>query len=555
MLSLEGGRTASFRVAAIPFGNRGTIRFVKDAALSPTQHPIGCPAVAPTVRIRTSAGYDSGEITLPCEKWKPSGTGYRYRDNGGAAFGVRSLVYRPSKLVLRFKGEGFTPPTGPLGEGPFLDLYFNPGSQPYCGRFEEFRKESAAVLRAAKESTGCIPEGPNIVLILGDDVDWRRLAFLGEDSRMLTPALDDLASEGVTFPAGHLSASLCAPMHHHLLTGVHHESSFVPTWRELPREMLAAGRRTFQAGKLWQKPGSEWGFEQNAGEICHGPPPGFFTGCGNPAFGQADWDVASCGILGDPEVPCPATEAWRTFLGTLTPKERFFAMISPRLPHAALDPLPEYVALYAGQPMSGPEPVYLPMVTWLDGVVGEIVADLESAGLREDTLIVYAADNGYRSDAAIAQAFDPEAWRGKGSLAEMGMRSPLIFSWPAAMSSTQGERLSGVAGVEDLFATLLAVAGRPVPTGVQGYDLSSSWEGGAPSPRPHIVTHFVSPRVSGWIVRTSSWRYVRDDDNGTEHLYAIDVDPDEQIDLIGSATPQQLAEFDQMIQDWRTLNE
>ena len=550
MVTLREGRAASFKSSAGQSGDRGTIRFARDPNLRPWEYPIGCPTAAPTLRIRSSAGYDSGDIVLPCERWASAGLGFRYRDKEGTASGVRDVYYGVQTLRIRLKGEHFTAPVGPLGDEPFIEVYFHTGDEVFCGRYEELRRHDAVRIAARRGTAACRPVGPNIVLILGDDVDWRRLAFLGEDPRMLTPSLDKLADEGVTFPAGHLSTSLCYPMHQHMLTGVHPESSWVPTWRTLPREMHAAGRRTFQAGKLWDMPGFLWGFEENAGEVCTVPA----LRCGDQYFGRDEWDVESCGILGDPQTPCPATQEWRDFLGTLVPHERFFAFVTPWMPHLPFNPPQEYIDLYTGQPMSGPEPHYLPAITWFDGLVGEVVADLESAGLRDDTLVVYVADNGYRSDAPIDQGFHPSE-RGKGSLNEMGMRSPLVLSWPGGMGTTQGSLLSGVVGLEDLFATLLAVAGRPVPSGVQGHDLSASWETGAASPRQHIVTHFVSNLASGWVVRTEQWRYIRDEGNGTEHLYAIDVDPDEENDLIGSATPQQLAEFEQMIQDWRAVNE
>jgi uncharacterized sulfatase len=348
-------------------------------------------------------------------------------------------------------------------------------------------------------------------------------------------------------------------MHRHLLTGLHPRTTLVQTWGTLAEEMVDSGRRTFQAGKLWDQSAARWGFQQHAGERCAE------TGlsCGSPDFGRAGWDVTTCGIFSAPATPCPATQAWRDFLATIDQAndERFFAMFTPLLPHHPYDPPQEYVTLYTGQPMAADEPVYLPMITWFDEVVGEIMADLDASGMRDDTLVVYLADNGFRSDVSLFQHAFPETMRGKSSLSEMGMRSPVILSWPADMRSTQGVMLAGVVGIEDVVATLLEISGRPVPAGIQGYDLQPSWTNGTPSPRAEIVTRYqngVDPSqpiyVDGWVVRTSQWRFIWDLETGTEYLYAIDLDPDEEVNLAPFTAPADLLPFHTSIDAWVARN-
>jgi arylsulfatase A-like enzyme len=435
---------------------------------------------------------------------------------------------------------------------PWADAFGTPGDPAPrdCNRpGRSWKRRSRAYARSCRGE-------PNIVVIVGDDVDWRRLGFMGEDPRVVTPSLDSLASEGVTYRAGHLSASVCRQTHHHLLSGVHSESEIEPSWETLPIEMRRAGLQTFQAGKLWDHSAAEWGFDRDAGEVCPG---GSGLRCGNPVFGREDWDVAKCGLLGDPNEPCPATRAWRDFLASvdLEGGERFFAFFSPRLPHTPYNPPAEYVALYAEQELKGVEPRYLPMLTWFDGLVGEILTDLESARAREDTVVIYLADNGYRSDAGLLQVILPERERGKNSLNEMGFRTPVIFSWPKVMRRSRGSFARGVVGLEDVFATLLALVGRPVPAEVQGFDLSRSWLWRGHSPRRALVTYFrngAGPVTEGWVVRTPKWRYTWDLLNEEEHLHAIRWDVDEEVELIDYADEALLERFDRAIEGWEERN-
>lgn len=60
---------------------------------------------------------------------------------------------------------------------------------------------------------------PNIVLILADDMGYGDVGVLNPDSRIPTPHLDRLASEGVIFRDAHSSGSYCVPSRYGLLTG------------------------------------------------------------------------------------------------------------------------------------------------------------------------------------------------------------------------------------------------------------------------------------------------------------------------------------------------
>jgi uncharacterized sulfatase len=93
------------------------------------------------------------------------------------------------------------------------------------------------------------------------------------------------------------------------------------------------------------------------------------------------------------------------------------------------------------------------MVSWFDNTVGEIVAHLEAQGLRENTLIVYMADNGISLQADIAPDINNTgSGDGKESPYEMGNRTPIIFNWPAHWKPAQRDAL--ISNI-DVFPTLM----------------------------------------------------------------------------------------------------
>ena len=61
---------------------------------------------------------------------------------------------------------------------------------------------------------------PNIVLLIGDDIGYPYLGFMGDDN-VVTPASDTLAAGGVWFSHGHVTAPYCRPSLRTLITGLH----------------------------------------------------------------------------------------------------------------------------------------------------------------------------------------------------------------------------------------------------------------------------------------------------------------------------------------------
>src|SRR2546428_13599600 len=74
-----------------------------------------------------------------------------------------------------------------------------------------------AVLSLANHLSAAAP--PNIVIILADDLGYGDLGCYNKDSKIPTPNLDRLATEGIRFTDSHAPTSVCTPTRYALLTG------------------------------------------------------------------------------------------------------------------------------------------------------------------------------------------------------------------------------------------------------------------------------------------------------------------------------------------------
>ncbi len=106
--------------------------------------------------------------------------------------------------------------------------------------------------------------------------------------------------------------------------------------------------------------------------------------------------------------------------------------------------------------------LYHGSITWADDQLGELMRQLASAGLDENTLVVFSADHG--DNLGSHHLFN------KGRLYEESIRIPMMYRWPKGLASR--EIKTQVASLVDVMPTLLSLAGVDVPESVQGTDVS-----------------------------------------------------------------------------------
>ena len=116
---------------------------------------------------------------------------------------------------------------------------------------------------------------------------------------------------------------------------------------------------------------------------------------------------------------------------------------------------------------------YFAMCEWFDETCGTLLNHLREKGLEENTIVAFICDNGWAARSTNAHDPNQKQWSGfalrsKGSPFEMGIRTPIMISWPAKVEPGQSKEL---AQSIDLFPTLAKACGASMPSNLPGTDL------------------------------------------------------------------------------------
>ena len=172
---------------------------------------------------------------------------------------------------------------------------------------------------------------------------------------------------------------------------------------------------------------------------------------------------------------------------------------------------------------------YYRMVSGIDNAIGRFMAALEKAGLADNTIIVYSADNGYH--------MGNRGLAGKWSHYEESLRVPLIVADPRVSKQERGKVSDAIALNVDLPATFLDWAGIAVPDRYQGRSLKPVVAAKTPSDwrtesfHEHFAVRSRIPAFEG--LRNDRFKYVRYFDHGHEFLHDLKSDPYELVNLAG----------------------
>ncbi|MDP7015416.1 MAG: sulfatase-like hydrolase/transferase, partial [Pirellulaceae bacterium] len=180
-------------------------------------------------------------------------------------------------------------------------------------------------------------------------------------------------------------------------------------------------------------------------------------------------------------------------------RERPFLVYYPMmLPHWPFIPTPdsplggsrERKGKYDGRP--GGEEYFPDMVAYLDSLVGRIDAKLAEVGVRDNTLLIFTADNGCAIN-IVSRRGDEVIKGGKGSMPDAGTHAPLIASWPAVIEKATVN--DSLVDFSDVLPTLLDVAGVRTPSELKtdGLSFLPQLKGAAEGRRQWVFCHY-NPR-------------------------------------------------------------
>lgn len=188
--------------------------------------------------------------------------------------------------------------------------------------------------------------------------------------------------------------------------------------------------------------------------------------------------------------------------------------------------------------------VYCGMIAALDDAVGRILDVLKQEGIEEDTLVIFASDNG---GATYTKATDNGPLEGgKMTNFEGGLNVPLMMLWPGRIAP--GTRYTHNVSLMDILPTVAAAAVIPLPEDRQydGTDLLS-FVNGSRKGKPHD-TLFWRNDYTGVVIK-DGWKLIRDEKRNRSTLFKLAADKTESTDLHGSY-PEKTEELLRLFREW-----
>lgn len=342
---------------------------------------------------------------------------------------------------------------------------------------------------------------PNIVFILADDIGYECLGAYGSTSYK-TPNLDRLAATGVRFDRAYMQPS-CSPTRVQLMTGLSNRRNYLfwaridPGSTTFATLLKKAGYATCMAGK-WQL-GPELDLPKKVGfdEYClwqHLRIPPRYANPGLEINGvPKDYNHGEYGPDLISDYILDYVERKKA--------EPFFLYYSMMLVHGPNQPTPDsqdYDPKAIGERVNQSAAHFVDMVAYLDKLTGKLLAKLDALGLRENTLIIFAGDNG-TAKGTRSMLGDKLVIGGKGLSTDAGMHVPLIANWPGQVPA--GGVCADLVDSTDYLPTLLAAA---------GVDVSKELKLDGRSFYPQIRGQHGNPRE--WIYSWYSTRKINTDD-------------------------------------------
>ena len=461
-----------------------------------------------------------------------------------------------------------------------------------------------AVAADPNASSGTGPR-PNILLVLVDDMGYGDAKCYQPTSKIDTPAINQLAAEGMRFTDAHAPGPLCHMSRYGLLTGRYPFRTDVSLWPKQPliaegqttiaSLLKSAGYHTAMVGK-WHLGFAENGYDQ--------PMPGGPVDVGfDEFFGiRASTDIPPYFYIRDDQAVQPPTETiqanqtegwspiqgkfWRAGgiapdleLDNVLPKftDEAVAVIDR---HAAKpdskSPLFLYVALPAPHTPwlpsidfqnSSDVGLYGDFVMMVDSMVGRILDRLKQHAMHDNTLVIFTSDNGpvwYDHDVEKFGHDSCGSLRGmKGDAWEAGHRMPFVVRWPGRVRP--GSASDQLVCFTDVLATFADITSQTIDADSHAIDSVSFLPAmlhSETSPEKSRGTMVLTSGGGALSVREGNWKWierlgssgfsrpnrVRPVDGGPKsQLYDLSTDLSEQNNL-ALQNPERIARMRTLLQ-------
>ena len=409
---------------------------------------------------------------------------------------------------------------------------------------------------------------PNIVIILADDFGVGDIHTHYPNNKILTPHLDKLVQQGMSFTDAHSGSAVCTPTRYGLLTGRYAWRTPLQEWvlacyepplievdrLTLPMYMKKFGYQTACIGK-WHL-GLNWSGEQSnrkvearnslkkeewdfSNPILEGPTErgfDYYFGTDVPNFPPFTF-IENDHVVEQPTArykydPTEGVVMPKEFSGSPMAPEWRFNEILPKITSRAVDYIHEQSKLDAPFflyfSMTSPHEPVVPskdfvgksgiapiadFVMETDWSAGQIIKALDDAGISDNTIVIFTADNGHSHYTGWESLIDaghlPSGpYRGhKGDIWEGGHRVPFVVRWPGKVAS--GKSSNQLVCLTDIFTTCAEIVSGGTPPNNVAEDsfsfLSTLFESDDLVVRTNLVSHSVNGEFA---YRNGPWKIV-----------------------------------------------
>lgn len=433
---------------------------------------------------------------------------------------------------------------------------------------------------------------PNLLFIFSDQHSASVCGCYGDEIAM-TPSLDRLASGGVVFDSAYCASPICTPSRMSMMSGKYPHnskvwgnndilSSAIPT---MAHSLGYAGYDPCLVGRLHSVgPDQKLGYSArlvgdhhpnwvgmprvDMGQLEGTASPDRrslkYSGAGQSAYEIKDRDVADAAMRKLDELAEELSTGQR---------DRFAMTVGLMLPHAPFVASAKSVAGYEGKvglankrpPASDREhpwihrwrehrnildvteqeeirarAAYYALVESMDAMIGDVLDKLESLGLAENTLVIYASDHG-------EQIGERGLWW-KHTFYEESVRVPLIMRWPGVLPS--GQRRKQVVSLVDTTATILDALQAPELPGIDGKSFLAMAKDEKADWRDIAFSEYSWGSKFDWgleapgqirMVRSGPFKLIYYNDAPVQ-LFNLDEDPDELNDLASDPDHKDIVE-------------
>ena len=451
----------------------------------------------------------------------------------------------------------------------------------------EFLK--TAGLGAAAAATGCLtgprdseqkmPDNrPNVVFILTDDQRWDMMSCAGHPV-IKTPNLDRIAAEGAMFEKMFVTTSLCSPSRASFLSGLYaHTHGVVDNFTDYPAKMTSFPMRLHQEGYETAYIG-KW----HMGQKDDSARPGFdywISHTGQGKYFDNLFNVNSKREVKKGYYTTRVTDMATEWLKGPHDKP-FLLILGHKAPHTPFTPEPKYAHIYDDVEIKYPGSAYAldgkprwvarRIDTWhgiygpiygfrkkfpdrnpksvkdfarfvrsyaatirsIDDSVGRIYATLDQIGKLDNTLLIFAGDNG--------MFLGEHGMTDKRTMHEESIRVPLLARYPKLIAP--GTRVTSMVLNIDLAPSVLDICGAAALKNIHGRSWKCLLAGETADWRRSWYYEYnyekqfpYTPNVRG--VRTDRWKYIHyphgdgKPDRHKAELYDLANDPHELRNLI-----------------------